>query len=84
MLHFRAAIVLAEGHVAHPVMAFNFPMAAIECEKLSGVGALSREAGDRVGNLGRGLAVRFHNAFDATHLLQARPIEMPGQAPTGL
>lgn len=86
MFYFGAALVLAKGHIADPVQAvFDAPVASIVSEQLLGCASLGREAGDRVGDLGRllefGLAPGFllgGDSFDATDLLNARPVEMFG------
>jgi len=73
--------VLAPDDITHPVQAvFNQPLATPPLEKLSGVGLLTRYAGDGVLDF---TGVRFaapNLTGQLTYASQARPIEMPSQA----
>jgi hypothetical protein len=78
------ALVLAERHVADPVQAFDPPMALPAGHQQGRVGALAREAADRVLHLDRVLTLGVRAAFQAADLLQPGPVQMFGQASAGL
>lgn len=54
-------------------------MIAGQCQQLFGIGSITREAGDPIGDLGRGLAVDHAGAFDLEHLCNAGPVEVTVQ-----
>jgi len=78
------ALVFAEGHVAHPMVAFQAPMGSPAAQQQGRIAKATREAGDGVLQLDRGLALADGRAFQAADLSQTRPVQMFGQASAGL
>ena len=81
----RAASVLAQTHVAHPVQAiFDAPVAAIVGEKLLSSRPCGKKAGDGVRHFHRHLPLDLGDVFNPADLLETGPIEVPSQTRTGL
>lgn len=60
---------------------FDAPVTAIVMQKVSRRSSLRREAGDRIGDFGRSLAVRnsLDGTLDAADLFQAGPVIVPSK-----
>ncbi len=71
------ACVLAKGRVAAVVQpVFDAPVLAREGEQAVGAGALTRQAGDGVGDLATGLAGNLPGPLDAADLGGAGPLQI--------
>ena len=78
------ALIFAEGYIAYPVQAFQYPMGSPAVQQQGRVAVAAREAGDGVLQLDRGLTLADRRAFQAADLSQTGPVQMFGQAGAGL
>jgi hypothetical protein len=78
------ALIFAESHVAHPMVAFQAPMGSPAVQQQGRVAGAACKAGDGVLQLDRGLALADGRAFQAADLSQTGPVQMFGQTSAGL
>lgn len=80
-----ATLVFAHRHVADPVQAIlDRPMTSVHCKQIFGIGAISANAGNRIGHFGRALIALDACSLNTQRLGESRPIEMPYQPVAGL